>query len=309
MIDNEKWNVIPIKTNIKEPLVDWKIYQNKNFPKEKLSIYNDCNYAVMCGESSNNLLIIDIDIKKREYFRSLFRDFRRDYPNLSDTYIGKTPSGYHLYYYTPDFISKKTLNKNLIFKEVNGDKIFIGIIKTKYPHLLKGVDILANGYALIPPSKINGREYRSYNSKDIREITKEDLEKIKKFFLLDKPRKMREPFVDILNGIIEIEKQAAKTIKEEFLYWKYLFREGWNFCGLTAQELFPFLEKNQPSFNKMKTVTQLQHHPYTEAPLTNEKLKELFPNYNTNKNSFTLNDTNFNIINKKLDKIIELLQQ
>ncbi|GAI72414.1 unnamed protein product, partial [marine sediment metagenome] len=47
-----------------------------------------------------------------------------------------------------------------------------------------------------------------------------------------KPKRMRKPFIDVLNGKIDIEDHASTTGKKEFVYWKNLFREAYHYCNL-----------------------------------------------------------------------------
>lgn len=47
-------NVIPVEPNSKKPVEGWKEYQKKKYDKELLSA---TNYAVVCGEISNNLVV------------------------------------------------------------------------------------------------------------------------------------------------------------------------------------------------------------------------------------------------------------
>lgn len=167
---------------------------------------------------------------------------------------------------------------------------------------MKGVDFLGNnGYALIPPSKIGDSEYTSFINFPIREISKEEYSKITQFFLLEKPIQMRRPFIDILNGKIEIEEYATKHNNSEFIYWKFLFREAYHFCKLVPEELFSFLKRNQPTFSVEKTNYQLNYnyHSYRGKVLSNERLKEYFPDYNLNSNnSYSNNNHN---IHKSID--------
>jgi len=121
--------------------------------------------------------------------------------------------------------------------------------------------------------------YEKFNDKPIKFITKEEYDKLKKFFLLDTPKKVRKPFLDILNGVIDIEDQANTHGKEEFVYWKYLFREVYHYCGLLPEEIFEGLSKNQACFDVEKTKTQLEYHDFKENPMTNDTLKEYFPNH------------------------------
>jgi len=95
--------------------------------------------------------------------------------------------------------------------------------------------------------------------------------------------KMRPPFQDIINGKINIEEYAKKQGKEEFVYWKFLFRELYIYCNIEPQNIYSILKKNQSSFDIKTTESQLKHHDFKSKPLTNAKLKEYFPDYKIKK--------------------------
>ena len=83
-------NIIPIISNGKTPLIRWKQYQAKIYSKEELQHYNNCNFAIICGKTSNNLLIIDPDFKNKRNFENVFTAFKEQFPELSKTYIVST---------------------------------------------------------------------------------------------------------------------------------------------------------------------------------------------------------------------------
>ncbi|GAI72415.1 unnamed protein product [marine sediment metagenome] len=94
----EAFNVIPIPRNSKIPIFKWQKYQKEKYPKSKL-LKDNGNYAVICGEISNNLLVLDIDLKEKEYFEIVYNEFKSKLPELVKTKIISTPHGYHFYYY------------------------------------------------------------------------------------------------------------------------------------------------------------------------------------------------------------------
>lgn len=290
----KEWeNIIPIKSGDpdpkknKLPLIVWKPYIIKPFPKAELKKYEPCNHALMCGITNDNLLILDWDFKdgKKSYFKTIYLDFLDKFPKLADTYTVETPHGFHFYYEMVDFLETRHPIKNSLFinSKKLGKEVFTGAIKTKFFKYLAGWDILGQkGYALIPPSKLGeGLEYKLHNDTEVCKITLEQFNRVKEFFLLDKVKKPRKPFIDLMNGVMEIEIYAIETGQKEFIYWKYLFREMWHYCGMEPHEVYRFL-KNQIAFDKDKCDVQLQHHPYTDNPLSTESMKKYFPNYYTN---------------------------
>lgn len=98
--------------------------------------------------------------------------------------------------------------------------------------------------------------------------------------------KMRQPFQDLLDPTkgLEIHGLCAKTGKPEFLYWKALFIEG-QACGITPQELYPYLKLSQINFDEKTTDEQLPCHVFSYSkPFTNKKLNEMFPGVNLHVN-------------------------
>jgi len=135
------------------------------------------------------------------------------------------------------------------------------------------------GYALIPPSEIDGRKYRHMNNKPIKSISTVIFNKIVNFFLRVEPEKkrLRKPFFDIIIGKIDIEEQCQMTGLNEHVYWEFLYKEAYHQLELQPEDLFPILEKTQPAFNYETTRTQLQYVDLDEHPLKNETIKEYFP--------------------------------
>ena len=141
-------NIIPIPPRQKFPSMDWKKYQTERYLP---SIPDGMNFAVICGEISDNLLVIDIDHKG-------------DDPGIINEII-------------PDVL-KKTL---VVQTGTHGHHIYLKVRKlpnsTKLQHqerLVKGkpmgIDIQANGKIVVGPGSIhpNGSEYTI--ASDTREI-------------------------------------------------------------------------------------------------------------------------------------------
>lgn len=87
-------SVIPLKCKDKKPGIKWKKYTEEKLGRKEiedvLAKDGSTNYAVICGEISNNLLVIDVD--NAELFEKL---------NLGElatkTLAVKTAKGYHFY--------------------------------------------------------------------------------------------------------------------------------------------------------------------------------------------------------------------
>ncbi len=93
----------------------------------------------------------------------------------------------------------------------------------------------------------------------------------------EKIRNMRKPLRDLVSpGARNIERISNETGKKEFLYWKALWIEA-KTNKINVDTMFDLLAKYQPSFDKATTICQLPH--VGKTPFSNEKLSELFPDY------------------------------
>jgi len=275
-----KWNIIPIEIHGKRPLIKWKDYQSINFKRSDLFLYEPCNYAVVCGAISNNLVIIDFDFEGKPLFKNIIKDLNTHFPDASNTYIVITPHGLHIYYYIEGVVPKRKTQLKSPFKEI------------------KAIDLLGEGgYALIPPSQISDELfYIPVMNKEPATITKEVFDKILNFYTIRedeqekyiakkntkyKLSRLRQPFQDILSGKINIETLSKETNLDEHIYWKYTFLEGMNSGVIsTPKEFYPLLRANQPAFDIAKCEAQIPHHVKPNMrPLTNKKIRLYFPNY------------------------------
>lgn len=280
----KNWNIIPIKKGEKIAKIKWKEYLEQKYPKEKLNGWNG-NYGVICGETSNNLVIFDFDYHNKKSFGEIMTEIEKEFPGLTKTYIEETPNGYHLFFYIKgEIIPKRHYYKNSEKKEILTK--FRRKSITKFSEILKGIDILGQGgYSLIYPSEVNNGKYKKINNSTIKEITYNEYEKLIEFLLLDEPEQMsmRKPFIDILRGKIDIEEESRRTRKSEHVYWKYLYLEAYNFLKLQPEELFKVLEENQSGFDIKTTIAQLDYINFDEKPMTNTTLWEYFPDYKKEK--------------------------
>jgi len=117
------WCVIPIKPRKKEPLLkSWKPFQTKRSDEKQLRMWftnNDRNIAVVLGEVSGGLAVLDCDLPQRyEWWKEKCLELAKKLPTV------KTSKGMHVY-----FRSKLTKSK-------------------KYSKM----DLKASGYVVLPPS-------------------------------------------------------------------------------------------------------------------------------------------------------------
>lgn len=280
----EKFNIIPLHPDSSKPVVQWEKYQHERFPAEQLQSHHG-NLGIICGAISGNLVVVDFDLKdgmKKEGIKNVSNAIKEVDPIFLETSIVSTPHGFHFYYRIEgDVIPARHPCKNAGY---NKKLKFAGSLKTHFGEYMEGIDILGEGGFVVAPKSIkNGVAYTERLHLPIRHLSLEKFEQLKSILYLEKPQRMRRQFLDILNGKFDVEDYAEKTGKEEFLYWKGLYREAWHFAKLTPEELFQGLQHNQSSFDAEETKTQLQYHPYTEKPFTNETLAELFPDYSSTK--------------------------
>lgn len=87
------FNLIPLQPNSKKPVAgsNWTQFQTEKFEG---SFPPSCNIAVICGETSGNLYVVDLDDE------SLYSELPSD---LMETYTVKTGKGFHLYYKYDNF--------------------------------------------------------------------------------------------------------------------------------------------------------------------------------------------------------------
>ena len=135
------FNIIPLKPKSKEPMggFSWKTYQydqyTENYPE-------DCNLGVICGTSSNNIYVVDLD----DF--TLFDDYPAD---MKDTYIVKTGKGYHIYY-----SFKETAPPNIKLDDKRGRHIDVKS---------QGGYVLASG-----STHPNGKKYTAINDLPIKYV-------------------------------------------------------------------------------------------------------------------------------------------
>lgn len=82
------FNIIPLKPKSKEPIggFNWKEYQEKKYTGD---ISDGLNIGVICGGTSGNLYVVDLDDQ------SLYSELPSE---MMETYTVKTGKGYHLYF-------------------------------------------------------------------------------------------------------------------------------------------------------------------------------------------------------------------
>lgn len=120
------FSIIPLKpeSDTKEPLITWKEYQERTPTSEEIAGWckQTNRFAIVCGEVSDNLVVIDID--NEELFAGL---------NLgvvaANTYTEERQGKFHIFLRTTKPIKHKTLQidgKEDISIRFNGDLLIAG---------------------------------------------------------------------------------------------------------------------------------------------------------------------------------------
>jgi len=133
-------SIIPLKSKAKEPLIEWKEFQNRKPTEEEIEKWfknTNNNIAIICGTVSGNLVVIDFD--NMEIHDKWYGFIDEKYPDVRDivlrTWVVETGRGIHIY---------------LRIKE---DKdTFRNLFRTK-PKFVEDIDVKGEGgYVVAPPS-------------------------------------------------------------------------------------------------------------------------------------------------------------
>ena len=125
-------SLIPVSKN-KVPYSDWKKYQSLRMTKEEFSIelkkFANSKIAAVCGRISQNLEIIDFDLKGEKYHDWVSLVERESPGLIARLWIEQTPSGgYHVAYRTdPNIVEgNKILAKTRIEVKGKGQHEYMG---------------------------------------------------------------------------------------------------------------------------------------------------------------------------------------
>lgn len=112
------WSVFPVKSGSKQPLIEWKSYQEKPASQEEIKQwwrqYPDANIGLVTGEVSG-LIVLDYDDQKGE-------DYVRD-KGIPVTPCVKTKRGKHIYFKHPGFSVQNFAKKEGL--DLRGDGGFV----------------------------------------------------------------------------------------------------------------------------------------------------------------------------------------
>jgi hypothetical protein len=107
---DEGLSFIPIPFKSKTPTIEWKKYQTQKPTQQETTAWfngHDTNLAIICGEVSDNLVVLDFDSKEiYERFNGLFKEkFKIDI--LEFTRVSKTSRGYHVWLKVGETVSNQ----------------------------------------------------------------------------------------------------------------------------------------------------------------------------------------------------------
>ncbi|GAH03715.1 unnamed protein product, partial [marine sediment metagenome] len=111
-------NQILLKEQAKEPIGAWRRYQTEittDLMFERLKRSN-INYGVVCGSISDNLVVLDIDLKKLfDPFKEIYREII-GIELLDDTFVVESSNGkIHAYFRISDNVIIETHNSESIY--------------------------------------------------------------------------------------------------------------------------------------------------------------------------------------------------
>jgi len=94
-------SIIPMNHQGKKPMVSWEKYQKKKPNKSEIVEWfgngESNNIAIVCGEVSGNLVVLDFDSHKEyKVFTNNWLKLRGKHPK-EETWVVKTGRGYHIY--------------------------------------------------------------------------------------------------------------------------------------------------------------------------------------------------------------------
>lgn len=203
------FNLIPLKGKSKEPIggLNWKQFQEEKYTGK---IPEGLNIGVVCGRSSGNIFVVDLDDM------SLYDEYPEE---IKNTFTVKTGKGYHIYYHFHGFPPP---NKKMDDKRG------------------RHIDIKSQGGYVLAPTSVHpsGAIYTAINDEPIMDIS---IEKLKNHL-----EKMG--FNVETKSIDEIEQGSGKGSRDDdtFKYTCYLIRDKGLFGEGLKKEVLELNKKHDP---------------------------------------------------------------
>ena len=135
LLREQDLNVIPLRHESKTPTIMWKEYQIKRYEG---NIPLDSNIGVICGKISDNLVVVDIDIKDENLLNKIF-------PNACHkTLVVETSKGYHIYIKVPKCPNTLRLDHNDIHIDVQSYGTYVVAPTSLHPDTKKEYKIISD---------------------------------------------------------------------------------------------------------------------------------------------------------------------
>lgn len=277
------WRFTIVERNAKNPIgKKWNEFENTLvFDDEKLlqAIVEGYNYGAV---AFGNQIILGAD--SLEFASNIESELPLTFTILSGSEKGK-----HFYFETDEPISEK-----ITFPKILGDLIYNG---KKQAVCAGSTHPCGNKYRVIrdiPVARISKKALSDFiqksveNVQTINELTKKIVEKVEKKEIPTpinqrKPEEqmidfkgMKQGYIDISLGKFNMEE--AFSGQDEFAVWNSFYREAYLRAGLTPEQLFPLLRKNQTGFDENNARTQLGYpeNDFHQNPFKNETYHRYF---------------------------------
>ena len=204
-------NVIPVVFRDKKPALDWKEYQERRSTEEEIERWfssGKYNIGVVCGKTSGNLFVIDIDASElwEKWNKQLLNEPEINWA-VFGTWVHKSGKGVHIVFRAKDFEPKS------------------GVLIQR-PH----VDILAEGKIVVVPPSVHpsGAEYSfiygidnlTGGIKDVVSVDKVTYEKIVESLKrtagvpIERELKEEQRTETVVNGLKVLQSETLVEIKD-----------------------------------------------------------------------------------------------
>ncbi|MEM3579346.1 MAG: bifunctional DNA primase/polymerase [Candidatus Bathyarchaeia archaeon] len=231
--------IVPVKLSLDEkgnkrlrPLWKW---QSEDYPGfERLDWSRANGYAVILGRTDNGWLsYVDVDADapvKEDPFTVLVRAF----PELENTYIEKTPHGFHFFIY---------INKPAEAGNIN--------LKDKF-----GLEFHVNGLVIMAPTNYEGGAYSIYNNAEIVSIA-EFYERFRAKFKPSKVKTEGKKRVKRVRGVRPCLKKALETCSNLPHLMRLAIAAEYKRAGLEDEDVARLFE-GQEDYDFQKSLYQVR---------------------------------------------------
>lgn len=207
-LKNLGFNLMPLQPKSKDPMggTKWKRLQTERYDG---AFPADCNVAVICGEISGRIFVVDLDDE------SLFKEFEA----FHDTYIVKTGKGYHIYLKYNAFAPP-----NRKFDDARG----------------RHIDIKSEGGYVLAAGSIHpsGKKYEVLSDLPIRTVNVQAVMTLLQKIGFDTEKR---PIEDIAKGVGQGTRDS-----DTFKYLCYLIREKGLAGAALEKEAFELNARHKP---------------------------------------------------------------